>query len=285
MRLATIETPHGPRAVALHHGRLVDLHATDPSLPPSLKQILRGGAPALTQARRAAAWHQPVSYPEAGAVFLPPVPDPAKIVCIGLNYRDHAEEQNAPIPKEPVVFSKLVTTLIGHEHAIQLPAVSQEVDFEAELVVVIGKRGRNLAANEALDHVAGYMVGHDVSARDWQRTKEGKQWLLGKSFDTFAPTGPYLVTADEVPDPHALPIRLRLNGQVMQESNTAQLIFSVGTLLAYITQVFTIEPGDLLFTGTPGGVGFARKPPVYLKPGDVVEVEIDGLGTLRNPVR
>src|SRR5439155_7456756 len=180
-------------------------------------------------------------------------------------------------------FSKYATALIGHNENIVLPPVSQEVDYEAELVIVIGQRGRNISSASAMDYVAGYTVGHDVSARDWQLKKDGKQWMVGKTFDTFAPTGPLLVTADEVPDPHRLGIRLRLNGQTMQDSNTSQMIFSVGATLAYLAQVFTLEPGDLVFTGTPPGVGVARKPPVFLKGGDVVEVEIDGLGVLRNP--
>jgi 2-keto-4-pentenoate hydratase/2-oxohepta-3-ene-1,7-dioic acid hydratase in catechol pathway len=221
---------------------------------------------------------------EAGSRLLPPVPDPRKIICLGLNYRDHAAESGAPIPKEPVLFSKYATALVGPTDSIVLPPVSSEVDYEAELVIILGKRGRPRSADEALSYVAGYTVGHDVSARDWQLKKDAKQWMVGKTFDTFAPTGPHLVTADEVPDPHALPIRLRLNGQVMQDSNTRQMIFPVGTVLAYLAQVFTLEPGDVIFTGTPPGVGFARKPPVFLKAGDVVEVEIDGLGVLRNPV-
>jgi 2-keto-4-pentenoate hydratase/2-oxohepta-3-ene-1,7-dioic acid hydratase in catechol pathway len=225
-----------------------------------------------------------VTHPVTGAHFLPPIIDPQKIICIGLNYRDHAAEQNIPVPREPVVFSKFVTALTGHGRPIELPSVSNKVDYEAELVVVVGQVGRYVAESDAADHVAGYMVGHDVSARDWQKEKDGKQWLCGKTFDTFAPTGPELITADEIQDPHNLPIRLRLNGQVMQESNTNQLIFSVPKLIAYVSQVFTLSPGDLIFTGTPPGVGDARKPPLYLKPGDVAEVEIEGLGVLRNPV-
>jgi len=189
-----------------------------------------------------------------------------------------------PLPREPVVFSKFTTALIGHEAPIVLPPVSSEVDYEAELVLVVGKGGRNLPVGTARDHLAGYMVGHDVSARDWQLKKDGKQWLLGKTFDTFAPTGPVLVTADEVADPHALDIRLTLNGEVMQNSNTRQMLFRAEDLLAYISQVVTLQTGDLIFTGTPPGVGVARKPPVYLKGGDMVEVEIEGLGVLRNPV-
>src|SRR5262249_8289820 len=162
--------------------------------------------------------------------------------------------------------------------------VRSEVEYEAGLVVVVGKRGRPRDETDAMSYVAGYTIGHDVSARDWQLKKDGKQWMVGKTFDTFAPTGPHLVTAEEVGDPHNLGIQLRLNGQVMQDSNTKQMIFSVGRVLAYLGQVFTLEPGDLVFTGTPPGVGFARKPPVYLQPGHVVEVEIEKLGVLRNPV-
>jgi 2-keto-4-pentenoate hydratase/2-oxohepta-3-ene-1,7-dioic acid hydratase in catechol pathway len=201
-----------------------------------------------------------------------------------LNYRDHAAESGAAIPRDPILFSKYATSLVGHEAAIVLPAVSLEVDFEAELVIVVGKGGRHIKEADALNHVAGYTIGHDVSARDWQLKKDGKQWMVGKTFDTFAPLGPVLVTADEAGDPHRLAIKLRLNGQTMQDSNTSQMIFNVPVTLAYLSQVFTLEPGDLIFTGTPPGVGFARKPPVYLKGGDVVEVEIEGLGVLRNPV-
>ena len=172
----------------------------------------------------------------------------------------------------------------GTSESIVLPAVSQEVDYEAEFVIVIGKKGKNISRASAYEYVAGYAVGNDVSARDWQLKKDGKQWMMGKTFDTFAPIGPVLVTADEVPDPHNLPIRLRLNGQTLQDSNTKQMIFQVDQILAHLSQVFTLEPGDMIFTGTPPGVGCVRKPPIFLKGGDVVEVEIVGLGILKNPV-
>jgi 2-keto-4-pentenoate hydratase/2-oxohepta-3-ene-1,7-dioic acid hydratase in catechol pathway len=201
-----------------------------------------------------------------------------------LNYADHAAESGAPIPEEPVIFNKFATSVGAHEDPIVLPRVSSQVDYEAELVVVIGQGGRHIAEGDALRHVAGYCCGHDVSARDWQLGKPGKQWLLGKTFDTFAPFGPHLVTADEVGDPGNLAIELRLNGQVMQSSSTRQLIFSVPKLVSYISDVCTLEPGDVLFTGTPPGVGMARKPPVFLQAGDVVEVEIEKVGTLRNRV-
>ncbi len=284
MRLATILTPKGPSACVLQGTHYVELHATDPALPCNVRALLTAGPDALKAAAQAAKRPDAVKYEAASVKLLAPVIDPLKIVCLGLNYRDHAAESGSPIPKEPILFSKYATALIGPEAPIVLPPVSSEVDYEAELVIVVGKRGRNLKADEAPAHVAGYTVGHDVSARDWQLKKDGKQWMVGKTFDTFAPLGPHLVTADEVQDPHNLPIRLRLNGQVMQDSTTSQMIFGVGAILAYLSQVFTLEPGDLIFTGTPPGVGFARKPPVYLKGGDVVEVEIEGVGKLSNPV-
>jgi 2-keto-4-pentenoate hydratase/2-oxohepta-3-ene-1,7-dioic acid hydratase in catechol pathway len=284
MRLASIQTADGPRAAVQLGERFVDLSAYDPALPSSVRGLLTAGPGALARARGAAA--QPsAGLPADRVTLLPPVPDPAKIICLGLNYRDHALETGKAIPTEPVLFSKYATTLIGPADPIVLPRVSNRVDFEAELVVVIGRRGRYIPEAEAMGYVAGYTVGHDVSARDWQFKGETRQWLAGKTFDTFAPTGPVLVTADEVPDPHTLPIRLRLNGKTMQDSNTRQLIFGVPQILAYVSQIVTLEPGDLIFTGTPPGVGDARKPPVYLKDGDDVEVEIEGLGVLRNPVR
>jgi 2-keto-4-pentenoate hydratase/2-oxohepta-3-ene-1,7-dioic acid hydratase in catechol pathway len=284
MRLATIQTWAGPRAAVQVGDGYVDVHAVDAQLPPTVRQLLEGG-PALLQAAQGAARRPGVFTYKTGEVkFLAGVHDPRKIVCVGLNYKDHAAESGSPIPKDPVLFSKYPTALVGHLENIVLPPVSEEVDYEAELVIVIGKKGRNVPAASALDYVAGYTCGHDVSARDWQLRKDGKQWMAGKTFDTFAPVGPVLVTADEVPDPHKLRIQLRLNGQTMQDSSTSQLIFSVQQVVAYLSLIVTLEPGDLIFTGTPPGVGMARKPPVWLKAGDVCEVEIEGLGVLRNPV-
>ena len=285
MRLATIQTDAGPRAAIRDGDYFIDLHTSDPSLPASVRQLLamdaaERKAAVLGVTRRRDAFRVPAD----AATLLAPVPDPQKVICVGLNYRDHAAESGVPIPKEPVLFSKFPTALVGPGANIVLPKVSSKVDYEAELVIVIGQRGRHLTEQNAMAHVAGYTVGHDVSARDWQLEKDGKQWMVGKTFDTFAPTGPVLVTTDDIPDPHRLNISLRLNGQTMQRSNTDQMIFSVAQLLAYISQVFTLEPGDLIFTGTPPGVGMARKPPVFLKPGDVCEVEIQDIGVLRNPV-
>ena len=284
MRLATIQTPHGSRAAVATADGYVDLHATDPGLPRCMKQLL--ASPAVRKAAAEAAKSpRAVRYAANAVKLLPPVLGPSKILCIGLNYRDHAIEGGKAIPAEPVLFGKFPNALVAHGDPIRLPKVANKVDYEAELVVVIGKTGRHVPNDtSAFEYVGGYTCGHDVSARDWQFRGEEKQWIIGKTFDTFGPTGPHLVTADEVPDPHALPIRLRLNGATMQDSNTSQMIFGVGETLAYLSQVMTLEPGDLIFTGTPPGVGVARKPPVYLKGGDVVEVEIDGLGVLRNPV-
>ena len=283
MRWVTVASEEGPRACGVDNGEYVDVNAADPAMPASVRELLELG----TEWQRRAWAALPegvVRHDPANVTLLAPVPDARKIVCIGLNYRDHAAESGVPVPTEPVLFSKYPTALIGHGAPIVLPGVSQEVDFEAELVVVIGRKGRHIPRQRALEHVGGYAVGHDVSARDWQLNKPGKQWMAGKTFDTFAPVGPELVTPDEVGDPHKLGIRLRLNGQTMQDSSTSQLVFGVDELIAYLSQVFTLEPGDLIFTGTPPGVGMARKPPVWLKPGDTVEVEIDKLGTLKNTV-
>jgi 2-keto-4-pentenoate hydratase/2-oxohepta-3-ene-1,7-dioic acid hydratase in catechol pathway len=283
VRWVTVLTEEGPRACGRMNGDYVDVNAADPELSSNLRELLALGHDWQRQAWEALP-RGVVRHDPAHATLLAPVPDPRKIVCLGLNYRDHAIESGMPIPPEPVLFSKYPTALIGHLGEIVLPEVSTEVDYEAELVVVIGRGGRHIPRERAMSHVAGYTIGHDVSARDWQLTKPGKQWMAGKTFDTFAPVGPELITADEIPDPHNLGIRLRLNGKTMQDSNTSQLIFKVDEVIAYLSQIFTLEPGDLIFTGTPPGVGMARKPPVWLQPGDIVEVEIDGLGTLRNSV-
>jgi 2-keto-4-pentenoate hydratase/2-oxohepta-3-ene-1,7-dioic acid hydratase in catechol pathway len=277
MRLATVATDEGPRAAAAREGEFV-------VLPFSVREILEEGEEGRRAVQNCLDQDGAPRLAPDEVRFLAPVPDPKKIICLGLNYRDHAAESGAPIPKDPILFSKYATSLTGHEQPVVLPPVSEEVDYEAELVVVIGRGGKGIAEADAMKHVAGYSIGHDVSARDWQLKKDGKQWMVGKTFDTFAPVGPLLVTADEVPDPHRLGIRLRLNGATMQDGNTDQMIFNVPYTVSFLSRIFTLEPGDLIFTGTPPGVGFARKPPVFLKAGDVVEIEIDGLGLLRNPV-
>jgi acylpyruvate hydrolase len=237
---------------------------------------------AMDHVRRAAEAF-PGHGPEvSGLKLLPPLPRVGKILCIGQNYADHCREQNQPLPERPILFAKFPSCLIACGDDIVRPDDVTKLDYEAELVVVIGKRARRVAKADALDYVAGYMVGNDVTAREVQ--KRDGQWVRGKSYDTFAPTGPYLVTRNEVPDSGKLGIRCRVNGELRQDSNTSNLVFDVPTLIENLSSGITLEPGDLIFTGTPGGVGVFRDPPVFLQPGDVVECEIDGLGTLTNRV-
>ncbi len=211
-----------------------------------------------------------------------PIPAPRKIICIGLNYLDHVIESGAEKPKSPLIFSKFVTCVAAPNEAIILPQDSSQVDFEAELAVVIGRKGKNIDSSGAMAHVFGYTNFNDVSARDLQFA-DG-QWQRGKSCDTFAPFGPYIATKDEIADPHKLSIQFRLNGETLQNSNTDQLIFRIPELIAFLSRSITLEPGDIIATGTPPGVGFARKPPIFLKDGDNCEVEIEGLGILLNHV-
>jgi 2-keto-4-pentenoate hydratase/2-oxohepta-3-ene-1,7-dioic acid hydratase in catechol pathway len=211
-----------------------------------------------------------------------PVPRPGKIFGVGLNYRDHAEETGQPVPEVPILFAKFANSVIGPGQPIVVPAATRRPDYEAELGVVIGSSAREVSVDDALGHVAGYLCCNDVSARDLQTATS--QWTRGKAIDTFLPCGPWLVTSDEVPDPQALGIRCMLNGEVMQDSSTGQMVFGVAELVSFISQACSLEPGDLIATGTPPGVGFARTPPVWLHDGDEVTVEIDGLGALTNPV-
>ncbi len=212
--------------------------------------------------------------------------EPEAILCIGLNYRRHAEEGNAPIPEFPVLFMKSKAAVQNPGGPIELPRHlrSDQVDYECELAVVIGKRCKNVSREEALDYVLGYTCANDVSARDWQRARGGNQWCRAKTFDTFCPLGPCLVTRDEIPDPSALKIKTVLNGEVMQDWTTDDMIFDVPSLIAFLSSGTTLLPGTVILTGTPHGVGFARTPPVFLQPGDTVSVEISGIGTLTNPV-
>ena len=212
-----------------------------------------------------------------------PVPRPGKVVGIGLNYRDHAAESGQPIPETPILFPKFANSVIGPGEPIVIPPETRQADYEAELGVVIGRRARRVSEARALEHVAGYTCVNDVSARDLQFLSS--QWMAGKAIDTFLPCGPWLVTTEEIPDPQDLAISLRLNGETMQASRTSQMVFGVAELIAWISRTMTLEPGDLIATGTPPGVGFARTPPVWLREGDLVTVEIEGIGALTNPVR
>ncbi|MGN6868151.1 MAG: fumarylacetoacetate hydrolase family protein [Solirubrobacteraceae bacterium] len=212
-----------------------------------------------------------------------PIPRPGKIICAGVNYREHADETGLSVPKQPVLFAKWPNSLIGAGDPIVLPRFSTEVDYEAELAVVIGRTVRDVSADTALDAVVGLICLNDVTARDLQFA-DGGQWTVGKSLDTFCPIGPRLVPLDEVGDPQQLRIRCIINGEVLQDSTTANMIFSIAELIAFASRGIELEAGDLIATGTPPGVGFTRKPPRFLQPGDEVTVELEGVGTLTNPV-
>jgi 2-keto-4-pentenoate hydratase/2-oxohepta-3-ene-1,7-dioic acid hydratase in catechol pathway len=220
---------------------------------------------------------------DAGSVkLLAPIPRPQKLICVGLNYRDHAIESKMEIPSVPTIFNKFPSCVIGPGDEIVLPKNSVKPDYEAEFAFIIGKGGRHIQADRWQEHVFGYTIVNDVSARDFQMATT--QWLMGKTFDTFAPMGPSIVTADEIADPHNLDIRMTIDGQVLQNSNTRELIFRIPELIEYLSSVFTLEPGDVVSTGTPAGVGFGHKPPRWLKAGDECIVYVEGIGELRNPV-
>jgi acylpyruvate hydrolase len=313
MRLVTFEFQGRTRLGAEQDGHAVDLNRgyalllatrgvadfqaqADRDLPADMRGFLELWDQAFPRAREALALArelQGIGGPLAQAAVHPlqavrlraPILNPRKIICLGLNYRDHAQETKAEIPSDPILFSKYATAIIGPEDPILLPRVSKEVDYEAELAFIMARRGRHVSKAQALDYVAGYTIFHDVSARDYQIRKPGGQWMSGKTFDTFAPLGPALVTTEDIPDPHVLDITCTVSGELLQSSNTKHLIFSVPEIVAYCSHIFTLEPGDVIATGTPGGVGFARKPPRFLKEGDVAVIEIQRIGALRNPVR
>lgn len=262
---------------------VVDLKAFDPSMPGTIRELLEQGDEGLRHAQSAVSSGQCV-VERSDIRLLSPVLAPEKVVCVGMNYRDHCLEQNAPIPKEPIIFSKFPSAITGPYDDILLPSESQEVDWEVELAFVIGRRGKHIKEEDALSYVAGFTVANDVSARDWQMKRNGKQWLLGKTFDSFCPLGPALVTTDAVKDPHNLGVRCLVNGETVQSSNTDQMIFKTEELVAWVSKFVTLTPGDVFLTGTPPGVGVFRKPPVFLKAGDIVECQIDQIGSIINKV-
>lgn len=277
MKLVTYETA-GRRGVgALKNDAVIDL--TTAGLPSSMREFIAAGSDALV---KAAAINAPL-LPLEGLRLLAPVPDPQKVVAIGLNYMDHCREQNVAVPTNPLVFAKFPSSIIGPGEAIRFdPALTNQVDWEAELGVIIGRRARRVSRADALSYVFGYTPLNDVSARDLQFGD--RQWVRGKSLDTFCPFGPAITTADEIPDPQALRISSRVNGMTMQNSTTAEMIFPVDELIAFVSNAFTLEPGDVIATGTPDGVGVFRNPKVFLHHGDRVEIEIEKLGVLSNPV-
>jgi 2-keto-4-pentenoate hydratase/2-oxohepta-3-ene-1,7-dioic acid hydratase in catechol pathway len=300
MRLVTYETNHSPARAGVMVGDIVvdaaaaasaaalDGAAAWTSVKSIVGEATRQQIAALDRAAKEIGGTAGLAV---GDVRLrPPIPDPEKVLCIGLNYRDHVEEAQEGVDAslgtqpDPIVFSKFSSALIGHGAAIELPAAAPDmVDWEGELAVVVGRTCKGVSAADALDHVAGYTVLNDISARDLQLASP--QWLMGKSFDTSGPCGPALVTADEVPDPQELELRTRLNGEVVQQTSTRMMINPVARLIEYISSLITLVPGDIIATGTPGGVGFSRDPKVFLRPGDSVTVSIDGIGELTSPVR
>jgi len=219
-------------------------------------------------------------------IIKAPISDPHKLICVGMNYVDHCLEQNAPIPKEPVIFSKFPNSIISpNDDLVVTEGHTQELDYEVELAIVIGVGGKGIPKEKAMQHVVGYSTAHDVSARDWQLKRNGGQWLLGKTADCFAPLGPAIVTTDELKDPHNLGIRCYLNGKEVQNSNTSQLVFKTEAIVEWVSKYTTLQPGDVILTGTPPGVGCFRKPQLFLKHGDVVKCEIDGIGAISNTVK
>lgn len=273
----------GRRSLGARVGdQIVDLTAA--GLPDSTDGLLALGAAGLDKAKAAAAAGAEKT-PAAGAKLLAPVLNPSKAIAVGLNYIDHAAESPyKDAPKYPVLFHRFPSSWVAHDEALIKPKVSDDFDYEAEVAVIIGKAGRYIAKDKALEHVAGYSLFNDGSIRDYQF--KSHQWMIGKNFDATASFGPELVTADELP-PGATGLRIqaRLNGTVLQDANTKDMIFDVATLVATCSEIFKLQPGDVIISGTPAGVGFARKPPIYMKQGDVIEVEVDKIGVLRNTIR
>ena len=271
----------GAAALGLRQGdEVVDLTAE--GLPATLDELLRAGPDGLAAAQRAAK-RAARRLPLAGLAYRAPLQAPAKAIAVGLNYVDHAAETRLDAPAYPVLFQRFASSWVAHGEALVRPHVSQQFDYEGELVAVIGRSGRYIPKDRALEHVAGYSVFNDGSIRDYQF--KSAQWMMGKNFDRSGSFGPEFVTADELPPGAAgLQVRTRLNGQLMQDGNTRDMIFDIATLVAACSEPFALQPGDLIISGTPAGVGMARKPPVYLKAGDVCEIEIEGVGLLSNPV-
>lgn len=280
MKLQTYQSSTGARTAIQTPQGLVDIQNAQPELPSDIQTLLgmEGWLEKLQELLR-----QPCLpvIPAETVTLLPVIPHPEKIICVGLNYADHAIETGDQIPDIPVIFNKFPTALAGHDAMIPIPKGVQKMDYEAELVVVIGKKGKNIKRDQAWEHIAGFCCGNDLSARDWQFLPPARQWFIGKTFDGFAPIGPSLTTVDEITQPLHWNISMKVNGEILQNSNTSQFIFDIPFLIEWISQVATLRIGDLIFTGTPPGVGMGKNPPRYLKEGDVCEVEIEKLGVLR----
>jgi 2-keto-4-pentenoate hydratase/2-oxohepta-3-ene-1,7-dioic acid hydratase in catechol pathway len=290
MKLLQFQGGDGLRLGVKTDAGVIDVAAAAEALgldaPTSLIEVIEVGQPAIDAlqgvidaavgAENGASW----TLDEMGLQYGPAVADPGKIVCVGLNYRRHAAETNMPVPETPVLFSKFDNTIAAYGDSVSLPPVAIEYDYEVELGIVIGKPARNVSQDDALDYVLGYVTANDISVRDLQTRTS--QWLLGKTLDNFLPVGPYLVTADEVGDPQLLGIKTWVNGDIRQNSNTGDMIFTVAEIISYISRYFTLEPGDLIVTGTPEGVAMGREDKPWLKPGDEVVVEVEKLGSLKN---
>jgi 2-keto-4-pentenoate hydratase/2-oxohepta-3-ene-1,7-dioic acid hydratase in catechol pathway len=286
MRLVTFVADGERRVGALRDREVVDLNRADATLPSDVVALLAGGAAMLERARRAvesAGSTSAAARPLEAVKLLAPIPRPPKIVCIGVNYADHAAEAGRELPAKPSVFLKAPSCVVGPGDSIVRPPTTERLDYEIEFSSVIGKLAKNVPREQAMAYVAGYTIMNDVSARDIQRAADGGI-IMGKNFDSSAPMGPYVALVDELPDPTNLRVRTWVNGELRQDSNTHQLIFDVPAIIAFLTQQMTLEPGDVIATGTPSGVGLGMKPQVWLQPGDTIRMEIDGLGVLENPV-
>lgn len=279
MKLITFTEHHRRRIGAVVGESVVDFAAALPHLPQTMVTFLRAGQAAMDEAKTAVAagWHR---LALSKVRLEAPVPRPGKVLAIGLNYADHVREGGRAMPEHQIWFSKQATCIVGPGDAIKIPKVSDKIDYEAELCVVIGRRCRHVPRARAHEVIAGYMCGNDVSVRDWQQ--RSPTMMMGKGFDTHGPTGPWIVTPDEAGDVSRLRVRCLVNGQVLQHASTAEMIFDIPAQIEHLTAAFTLEPGDVIFTGTPAGVGIYRKPPVLLKAGDRVRVEIEGVGALEN---
>jgi 2-keto-4-pentenoate hydratase/2-oxohepta-3-ene-1,7-dioic acid hydratase in catechol pathway len=280
MKLATFTHAGSTRIGAVDGDAIVDLGAAAPSLPRDMLGFLEAGPEALAAAQSAIAAGPRLAL--ASVRLEAPIARPPKFLAVGLNYADHVAESGLEKPKHPTIFNKQSTCVIGPRDAIHLPRASHVLDYEGELGFVIGRRCRHVSRDDAPDVIAGYLVVNDVTVRDWQlRTPT---WTMGKSFDTHGPIGPWIVTSDELADPHRLSLRTWVNGELRQDSNTKELIFDCFSLVEHFSTAFTLEPGDVVATGTPSGVGISRKPPLLLEAGDVVRIEIEGIGRIENPV-
>lgn len=281
MKFVQFTYPSNPNEIRvgyLEEDKVVDINKADSLMPSTMLGVLN-----YVHCNRIFGFptHKPPSVPVSEVTLKAPITGVDKILCVALNYADHCKEQNLQEPKIPIIFSKYARTIIGPNESVKIRTdVVKKPDWEVELAVVIGKTGTNIKAEDAKDYIFGYTIAQDITARDWQKEKNGGQFLLGKSQDTFCPLGPYILSADEVPDPHNLSICCSLNGVVKQSSNTCQLIHTIPKIIERITTVMTLYPGDIILTGTPGGVGVHRNPPEFLKPGDKLVSEIERLGTL-----